>query len=316
MASHPIYQFYVELADYKPKIWRKFQVMNNITMAKLGYIIMSMFEMKGNHLFEFDIPLIDNFKNSVDGHAESDYNKEIIDTLTQQGFKGVKIPILQDDEFASNEYHYYEPSIKLHKVFFKPGDTATLAYDFGDGWEFNIVYGGSITSETLLGKDLPRVLEGEGFGIIEDCGGTGGLKEIEKAFKKKSGSNYKEYCEWLDITELDLSSFDIDEMNYRIKKLPRIFADIYEKGLEPTAQSVCLLERKSKQRLSAADKWDKISSEHQQMLINNAFCHNCGLTEIVEYKLKNDKHGISLEGKCAKCSKQVARYVEDEQLCI
>lgn len=31
MASQPIYQFYAELKDYEPKIWRRFQVMNNIT---------------------------------------------------------------------------------------------------------------------------------------------------------------------------------------------------------------------------------------------------------------------------------------------
>jgi len=38
---------------------------------------------------------------------------------------------------------------------------------------------------------LPRVLEGEGYGIIEDCGGPDILKEIAKAFKKKKGSQYK-----------------------------------------------------------------------------------------------------------------------------
>lgn len=46
MATHPIYQLYVELEDYKPKIWRRVQVQNNITMAKLGYIIMTLFEMQ------------------------------------------------------------------------------------------------------------------------------------------------------------------------------------------------------------------------------------------------------------------------------
>lgn len=35
--------------------------------------------------------------------------------------------------------------------------------------------------------ELPNVLEGEGFGIIEDCGGAGGLEELGKAFKKKKG---------------------------------------------------------------------------------------------------------------------------------
>lgn len=36
MASQPIYQFYAELKDYEPKIWRRFQVPENITMALAG----------------------------------------------------------------------------------------------------------------------------------------------------------------------------------------------------------------------------------------------------------------------------------------
>jgi hypothetical protein len=48
MASQPIYQFYAELDDYSPKIWRRFQVMNNITMARLGYIVMTIFEMQAS----------------------------------------------------------------------------------------------------------------------------------------------------------------------------------------------------------------------------------------------------------------------------
>ena len=62
MASQPIYQFYSELSDYKPKIWRRFQVTNNVTMARLGYILMTMFEMQASHLFCFDVPFSDNFK--------------------------------------------------------------------------------------------------------------------------------------------------------------------------------------------------------------------------------------------------------------
>ena len=48
MASQPIYQFYAELKDYEPKMWRRFQVPGNITMARLGYILMTMYEMQAN----------------------------------------------------------------------------------------------------------------------------------------------------------------------------------------------------------------------------------------------------------------------------
>lgn len=65
-------------------------------------------------------------------------------------------------------------------------------YDFGDGWEIMIVLEKIIdTDSDISGKDLPRVLEGEGYGIIEDCGGSEGL---------------------------DLGIFDLDDMNFRLKK--------------------------------------------------------------------------------------------------
>lgn len=43
MASHPIYQFYAELDDFKPKVWRRFQVLDDITVARLGYIVQVLF---------------------------------------------------------------------------------------------------------------------------------------------------------------------------------------------------------------------------------------------------------------------------------
>jgi len=54
VASQPIYQFYAELKDYKPLIWRRFQVAGNITLAQLGYVTMTLFEMKGSHLFHLE----------------------------------------------------------------------------------------------------------------------------------------------------------------------------------------------------------------------------------------------------------------------
>ena len=44
MASRPIYQMYAGLQGYKPKIWRRFQVMNDITVARLAYILMTLFD--------------------------------------------------------------------------------------------------------------------------------------------------------------------------------------------------------------------------------------------------------------------------------
>ena len=48
------------------------------------------------------------------------------------------------------------------------------------------------------------------------------------------------------MSDLNLSLFDMDDMNYRLKKIPRIYADAYEYGLELTKQSMDLLMRKYK----------------------------------------------------------------------
>lgn len=114
-----------------------------------------------------------------------------------------------------------------------------MEYDFGDGWEIKL------TLEAVIeDKELPRVLEGEGYGIIEDCGGPGGLERITEALQKKSGEEYKNLRTWLGWDELDLSSVDVTDMNFRLKKVPRIYRDLYEFGFAPTQQSINLLERK------------------------------------------------------------------------
>lgn len=120
----------------------------------------------------------------------------------------------------------------------------SFTYDYGDNWQVAITLEKIIVDKELPGKELPRVLEGEGFGIIEDCGGSYGLEELLKAFKKKKGKQYDEYCDWLGVTDLDLSTFDINDINFRLKKVPRIYTDVYEYGLEPTKQSLDLLMRK------------------------------------------------------------------------
>jgi hypothetical protein len=91
--------------------------------------------------------------------------------------------------------------------------------------------------------DFPRVIEGEGFGIVENVGGVGGLTELANVLKKGKGQEYKEYCEWLGTKKLDLTKFDMDDMNYRIKKLVRVYKKIYEDHEGPSAKTISILLR-------------------------------------------------------------------------
>lgn len=236
MASQPIYQFYAELKDYEPKIWRRFQVPENITMARLGYILMTMYEMKANHLFCLTVPIRDNVK--------------LDETLSGVGSvfpdKSWRFEIDNEELFPSEGEKVFDASAYKMRAILQgcQGEKLTLEYDYGDGWEVDITLESVLEDKELPGRELPRVLAGEGYGIIEDCGGTGGLEQLAAAFQQKGGDDYENYRKWLGRDELDLTAFDLNDMNLRLKKVPRIYMELYEYGCAPSQRSLDFLERK------------------------------------------------------------------------
>lgn len=240
MATQPIYQFYSCLKDFQPTIWRRFQIAGNVTLARLGYAIMTMYEMQASHLF------------CIDYFAKED----MLGYLREKGISAedvawdrpevVHFEILTDESLPDIETEQTSDAtaITLRRLSNTPGLRLCMQYDYGDSWEVELCLEKVFQDDALPGKLLPRVLEGEGFGIIEDCGGVGGLEEIAKAFQHKTGPEYEEFSEWLGVKELDLSAFNIDDMNYRLKKVPRIYQNVYELGLQPSKQSIAILERK------------------------------------------------------------------------
>ena len=100
MASQPLYQLYLELEDYKPKIWRRIQIMNNIKFSRLGYIIMTLFEMQASHLYEFEIDVLENFKRS-----DKDFWEEYPDA--GKDIKKIRCGIPDEDNiYDFNNYKY------------------------------------------------------------------------------------------------------------------------------------------------------------------------------------------------------------------
>lgn len=217
MASHPIYQIYSKLEDTELKIWRRFEVMDNITVARLGYILMTMYEMEASHLFSFE-------KVDQSGVASLSFRYEL--------------PSDENDDPNSID----ATKAKVKSLFGK-NDTVIFLYDFGYGWEISLVCEKIIYDSDIPGKMLPRVIEGEGYGIIEDCGGTDGLEEIALAYKTGEGEAYDHFVEWMGLKDFDIDFFEKDDMNFRLLKVPRIYRDIYEFGLDPTPQSLKLLNR-------------------------------------------------------------------------
>ena len=174
MASQPIYQFYAELCDYKPKIWRRFQVANNITMARFGYILMTLFEMQASHLFCFDVPVAENFRKCVGEYINNDANGKVIDLFAERPeLAQLRIELPSEDGFSEFEGRTLDAAeTKVKNVLTEETEAMTFSYDYGDGWEISIVLEKIFEDKDLPGKELPRTLAGSGYGIIEDCGGV------------------------------------------------------------------------------------------------------------------------------------------------
>ncbi len=51
-------------------------------------------------------------------------------------------------------------------------------------------------------------------------------------------------CWMVRLDSLDLSAFDKYDMNFRLKKVPRIFMELYEYELAPTPRSIAIWDRK------------------------------------------------------------------------
>jgi len=230
-----VYQFFAELEDYKPKIWRRFQVGGDITVARLGYIVMTMYEMKASHLLaiEHERPFL----------TQTGRQSKRMQLICRYYIPGNTFDDDLDD--ADNED---ATTAKLSSLNLEAPSRIVVWYDFGDDWRVVVTLEKELDDLALSPKELPRVLEGKGFGIVEDCGGIYGLADLAQAFKEKKGKEYDEYRSWLGVDDLDLAMLDLGDMNFRLKKLPAIYAKIYEKRAYPSQRSIDLIERKYLQK--------------------------------------------------------------------
>ena len=236
--SKTVYCLHAELEYYKPKMWRRILVPSDFTMAKLAYTLMSVFRAGGYHMYSFEIPVI---KNTVKRMKAKGRSKAEIDGM-KLWLRDIQIESSPDsgmNPFGSSFFAmsfmrgmaktYAARKTKLCEIFNK-GENPEFyfTYDFGDDWSFKIkVEDAGYKSPNPVAK-LPIVIAGKGYGIIEDCGGPGGLESLREAFGKKSGKEYEEFRDWLERDDLDLSAFDIDAANLAIEDNMKFFDSQYK----------------------------------------------------------------------------------------
>ncbi|MCW3124835.1 MAG: Plasmid pRiA4b ORF-3-like protein [Bacteroidetes bacterium] len=179
-----IFQFKVTLRNVKPVIWRRFLVKDDITFWDLHYTIQIVMGWENCHLHQF----------------AKGRDRYIGDLVQMEG------EVEDEDE------------ILVKTIFDKPGTTIRYDYDFGDGWEHDIVL------EKILEVDpglyYPRCIKGKSNCPPEDSGGPYGFMNMMEILASGKGRQKKEILEWLG-DDYDPAKFNLQEVN-----------EILENGIE------------------------------------------------------------------------------------
>lgn len=174
-----VYQLKVTLRGVKPPIWRRIQVAGDITLYQLHLVLQATMGWANYHLYQF----------IVDGLYYSE-------------------PDLDDVENARR--------VHLNEVAAAPGRKFIYEYDFGDGWEHQIIVEKILPPEP--GQRYPLCLQGKRACPPEDCGGVWGYADLLEIIQDPEHEEHEEMLEWLG-GEFDPEAFDLEEINQALQRL-------------------------------------------------------------------------------------------------
>jgi hypothetical protein len=154
MTTQTVYQFKITLKGIRPPIWRRFQVHSDITFYELHRTIQEVMGWYDGHLHLFDL----GGMIITDG-----------ETLAEVWEDGVD-----------------EQRTRLPQFIRQAGQKLRYEYDFGDGWEHELLLEKILPAEA--GVHYPRCLKGKRACPPEDCGGVWGYAGLLEAMADKSHS--------------------------------------------------------------------------------------------------------------------------------
>ena len=85
--------------------------------------------------------------------------------------------------------------VPITKYFTEPGDRIIYEYDFGDGWQHEVLLEGIFLKEK--GSKCPRCIGGERACPPEDCGGVPGYSQLIEILADPAHPEYVDNIAWL-----------------------------------------------------------------------------------------------------------------------
>jgi len=168
----------ITLKGVTPPVWRRLLIPSEYTLTQVHQALLTGMGWSGYHLYAFRI----GCTSYLD--IDDDWPDDSVDPAT----------------------------VRLGNLV-GPGDRFTFDYDFGDGWEHQI-----LVEEVLLaaGRPRPVCLAGRRACPPEDVGGPGGYADFLDAIADANHERHVEQLEWIGGS-FDPEAFDPAEVD-------RIFA--------------------------------------------------------------------------------------------
>lgn len=150
-----VYTIKVTYKGCKNKIWRELQISSNAFLCQLGYAILATFDTKAYHLFNIM------------------YNE-------------VSYELPNEDEAIEEEECLF--CIKLSELGLQKGSKLQMIYDFGCEQIFDMVVTNIEPMAKSTGRAYPKIIAGEGRGIIDDMSAHELLEVINDIDKNGSST--------------------------------------------------------------------------------------------------------------------------------
>lgn len=192
-AGQPLYQLKITLSYSDPVVWRRVVVPANIKLHRLHDLIQRVMPWTNSHLHQFIV-----------GNRRKRGAEVVFYGMKNLDFADPDDGTLDEKKFSLGEI---APAVK---------DRFIYEYDFGDGWEHELLVEKILPPDASFKKSL--CLAGENACPPDDCGGIPGYYQMLEILADPKDPEHEHWKEWIGGS-WDASQFDLKAANAALKRL-------------------------------------------------------------------------------------------------
>lgn len=179
-----VHRLKVTLRAVRPPVWRRIEVRSTTKLSDLAWVLESAMGWDGSHLHMFEAG-----RNRYGAPDPEGWGPSVLD----------------------------ERKHSLGAVLPREGSKLRFDYDFGDGWEHDVVV--EAIAPVDRGVQYPQCVGGRRACPPEDCGGPWGYQELLEALADPKHERHEDLLEWIG-GDFDSAEFDVDATTSAMRPSP------------------------------------------------------------------------------------------------